>query len=166
MATKLEKQMLIIGIDPGLNGAVGILLDGKFKAAYDIPTVMKSSGRREINPAELRDIIRGNLDARDDCAVALEKVTAMPGNGSSSMFSFGDSYGVCRSTSSFLNLSTELVGPATWKKYFKLGKDKELSRALAIRLFPEASNQLNLKKHSDRAEALLMALWLWETQYK
>jgi hypothetical protein len=80
------------------------------------------------------------------------------------MFSFGDSYGVCRAVITCLNLRTTLVSPAAWKRHFKLDKDKESSRAMAIRLFPEAP--LNLKKHADRAEALLMARYLWEIQYK
>jgi hypothetical protein len=51
-----------------------------------------------------------------------------------------------------------------WKRHFKLGSDKEFSRALAVRLYPSAP--LNLKKHADRAEALLMARWFYETQAK
>jgi hypothetical protein len=84
--------------------------------------------------------------------------------GVSSSFSFGDSFGCCRSIVAANNIAITMVSPAQWKRYFKLEKDKELSRALAVRLFPGAT--LHLKKHSDRAEALLMARWLWETQYK
>lgn len=155
--------MINIGIDPGLNGAVGFLLDGNYKAVFDIPTVIKGTSRRELDPSGLIKIIRSQLDAMEDYEVILEKVGAMPGQGVSSMFSFGDSYGCCRTVVASLNLRTTLISPAAWKRHFKLDKDKESSRALAIRLFPEAP--LNLKKHADRAEALLMARYLWETQY-
>jgi hypothetical protein len=156
--------MLTLGIDPGTKGAVGILIDGEYFNVFDIPTVAKGTGRLEINPSALAQLMKASINYDHDIEVALEKVSAMPGNGSSSMFSFGDSYGCCRSVIACLNLRMMLVSPAAWKKHFKLDREKEISRALAIRLFPTAL--LHLKKHSDRAEALLMARYLWETRYK
>lgn len=94
----------------------------------------------------------------------IEKVGAMPGQGVSSVFSLGDSYGAARSVLTTAGFETHYVSPVTWKKYFKLSSDKELSRALAVKLWPEAP--LRLKKHDGRAEALLMARWLWETRYR
>jgi crossover junction endodeoxyribonuclease RuvC len=156
--------MLTVGIDPGTKGAVGVLIDGEYHNVFDIPTVAKGTGRLEINPSALAQLIKASINYDHDIEVALEKVSAMPGNGSASMFSFGDSYGCCRSVIACLNLRMMLVSPAAWKRHFHLDKDKENSRALAIRLFPTAP--LHLKKHSDRAEALLMARYLWETRYK
>ena len=86
----------------------------------------------------------------------------MPKQGASSTFSLGDSFGAARAVVATMGISLTYVTPAAWKKHFKLPSDKEMSRALAIRMFPSAP--LNLKKHADRAEALLMARWLYETQ--
>lgn len=159
--------MIVIGIDPGLSGAVGFLKDGQFLSVADISTSLRGRGsvKYEIDAAGLR---RAICDCRERhpgraMEVALERVNAMPGQGVSSVFSLGDSYGVCRAVVASLNLSLHLVPPAKWKKYFNLDSDKEKSRALAIHLFPEAP--LELKKHVDRAEALLIARYLWENKF-
>jgi len=155
--------MITIGIDPGLQGAIAVLMDGNFIAVHDMPTVVKSNGRSEVNPKAMKDLINSGLNSGHDIEVALEKVSAMPGQGVSGVFSFGDSYGCCRSVIAVMGLRTNLISPAVWKHHFKLGKDKEQSRALAVRLFPEAP--LHLKKYVDRAEALLIAMYLWELKF-
>ena len=158
--------MLTVGIDPGLTGAVAFLRNGEYVALFDIPTTLKGSGsvKQEVEPGGLKRMFLERLEGREDVAIALERVSAMPGQGSSSVFSFGDTYGCCRSVASLTGYPLHLVTPATWKKHFGLGRDKEESRALASRLFPKA--ELHLKKHADRAEALLIARWLWDTQFK
>lgn len=158
--------MITLGVDPGLTGAVGALRDGKFFGVYDIPTTLKGSGsvKQEVDPNGLKKLMVGAKTIGDDVEVLLERVSAMPGQGSSSVFSFGDTYGCCRAVISCSGLPLFLVTPATWKKHFGLGRDKEEARALAIRLFPEAP--LHLKKHADRAEALLMARYLYETRHQ
>ena len=155
-----------VGIDPGLSGAVGVLNNGEFVRVEDIPTVLKGSGvvKNEVDPYGLYKMIRYLTQGYEEAEIALERVSAMPGQGSSSVFSFGDTYGCCRSAATISGHPVFLVPPATWKKHFKIGRDKEEARALAIRLFPEAP--LNLKRYVDRAEALLMARWLWETRHK
>lgn len=158
--------MITIGIDPGLSGAIGVLKDGEFVTVFDMPTVAKGSGsvKNEVNPAGLIALLRESTDAQEAVAVALERVNAMPGQGVSSVFSLGDSFGAARSCIAACRFETHYVAPVSWKKYFKLTSDKEQCRAYATRLFPEAP--LNLKKHADRAEALLMARWLYETRFK
>lgn len=158
--------MISVGVDPGITGAVGMLKNGQYLAVFDIPSIAKGSGtvKREIDPAGMAREITARLDPKEYTEVLLERVSAMPGQGVSSVFSFGDSYGVCRATLAVLGLPVVLVPPAVWKKHFNLGRDKEESRALAIRLFPSAD--LSLKKHADRAEALLMARYLYEVKYK
>jgi crossover junction endodeoxyribonuclease RuvC len=158
--------MITIGIDPGLTGAIGVLNNGVFVAVLDMPTVAKGSGvvKNEVDPAGLITMLREYAVAVEFTCVVLERVNAMPGQGSSSIFSLGDSFGCARSSIAACRFETVYVAPATWKKYFKLTSDKEQSRSLAVRMFPEAP--INLKKHSDRAEALLMARWLYETRYK
>ena len=158
--------MITVGIDPGLTGAVAFLRNGEYYSLFDIPTTLKGSGsvKQEVEPGGLKRMFLERLEGREDVAIALERVSAMPGQGSSSVFSFGDTYGCCRSVASLTGYSLHLVTPTTWKKHFGLGRDKEESRALASRLFPGA--ELHLKKHADRAEALLMAHWLWDTRFK
>jgi crossover junction endodeoxyribonuclease RuvC len=155
--------MLTIGIDPGLSGAVGVLRDGSYLAVFDMPTVSKGSGsvKQEVDAAGLAAILQQFDDAR---MCVIERVNAMPRQGSSSTFSLGDSFGCARAVVAALQISLSYVSPVAWKKHFKLGSDKEFSRALAVRMYPSAP--LNLKKHADRAEALLMARWLYETQAK
>jgi crossover junction endodeoxyribonuclease RuvC len=158
--------VITIGIDPGLSGAIGVLRDGAYVAVLDMPIVAKGSGsvKNEVDPAGLITLLRQHAPADEAISVALERVNAMPAQGSSSTFSIGDSFGCARSAIAACRFETVYTAPAQWKKYFKLTSDKELGRALAIRMFPEAP--LNLKKHADRAEALLMARWLYETRHK
>ena len=158
--------MLTVGIDPGLTGAVAFLRNGEYYSLFDIPTTLKGSGsvKQEVEPGGLKRMFLERLEGREDVAIALERVSAMPGQGSSSVFSFGDTYGCCRSVASLTGYPLYLVTPTTWKKHFGLGRDKEESRALATRLFPGA--ELHLKKHADRSEALLIARWLWDTRFK
>jgi crossover junction endodeoxyribonuclease RuvC len=157
--------MITIGIDPGLTGAVGVLRDGVYVSVLDMPTVAKGVGsvKREVDPAGLMTMMKSFILPDEYTALVLEKVGAMPGQGVSSVFSLGDSYGSARTACASTGCELHQVSPVTWKKYFKLTSDKELSRALAIRLFPLAP--LNLKKHDGRAEALLLARWLWETRF-
>lgn len=157
--------MIIIAIDPGLTGAIGLLRDGAFLAVEDMPTVVKGVGsvKSEVSPAAIKSLIRAHLPPVDSVVAVIEKVGAMPGQGVSSVFSLGDSYGAARAVLATGGFELTQVHPATWKKHFKLTADKELSRALAQRLYPAAP--LHLKKHDGRAEALLLARWLWDTKY-
>jgi len=159
--------MLTVGVDPGLTGAVGFLRNGEYLTLFDMVTTLKGTGsvKQEVDPIGLRRQFFAQIpQLEEDLAIALERVSAMPGQGSSSVFSFGDTYGCCRSVASLTGYPLYLVTPTTWKKHFGLGRDKEESRALATRLFPGA--ELHLKKHADRSEALLMARWLWDTRFK
>lgn len=156
--------MITIGIDPGLTGAVGVLQDGRFVGVEDIPTILKGTGsvKQEVDAAGLIRLLKDRCPDID-AEVALERVNAMPGQGVSSVFSLGDSFGCIRACVTAVRLPLNYVAPVTWKKYFKLTSDKEQSRSLAAKLFPDA--ELHLKKHADRAEALLMARWLYETKF-
>jgi len=134
-------------------------------AVEDMPVVTKGVGsvKNEVSPQGMKTLIREWLLPDEAVVAVIEKVGAMPGQGVSSVFSLGDSYGAARAVLATAGFELVQVHPATWKKYFKLTSDKELSRALATRMFPAAP--LHLKKHDGRAEALLLARWLWETKY-
>lgn len=156
-----------IGIDPGLSGAIAILRCGEFVSVFDIPTMAKGGAgkvKNEIDPTGMLRFLRANLDAKDGVKALLERVGSMPGQGVSSVFSLGDSFGCCRSVLACAAIPFITAQPAKWKKHFGLPAEKEQARALAIKLFPDA--ELHLKKHIDRAEALLMAKYLWETEFK
>lgn len=157
--------MLIIGIDPGLGGAIGFLRDGAYLAVEDMPVVTKGTGsvKNEVSPAGIKQLIKKHLESGDFVTCVIERLNSMPGQGVSSVFSLGDSFGCARSVLATAGFEMTYVAPVTWKKYFKLTSDKEQSRSLASRLFPGAP--LTLKKHNDRAESLLMARWLWETKF-
>ena len=152
--------MITIGIDPGIYGAVAFLIDGKYKHVEDMPVMQKGSGvvKNEVNPSALVTILRENTSADEAVLVALER-----GQGVSSVFSLGDSFGTARASVAACRFEMEYVTPTKWKKHFNLTSDKEMCRAHAVKMFPDA--ELHLKKHVDRAEALLMARWAYETKF-
>lgn len=153
--------MITVGIDPGLTGAIGVLNEGCFLEVIDMPVVAKGTGsvKNEVDPAGISDFLKNWQYC--EIRIGIERVNAMPKQGSSSTFSLGDSFGSARAAVSVTGFPLAYVAPAHWKRYFKLPSDKEASRALAVRMFPTAP--LHLKKHADRAEALLIARWLYET---
>jgi len=153
--------MVIIGIDPGVTGAIALRWEGYYEV-YDIPyTVADKKGKRkQVNPVALWELLK--VQAPNRTRVFLEKTHAMPKNGVIASYSQGDSNGCIRSVCACLGFPIELVTPHAWKKYFKLGKDKEVVRAKAIEVFPKA--ELHLKKHHNRAEALLIAQYGMENE--
>ena len=157
--------MITIGIDPGIYGAVAFLENGKYKHVEDMPVMLKGTGavKNEVNAGALITILRKYTPADEGVLVAIERVNAMPGQGVSSVFSLGDSFGTACASVAACRFEMEYVTPVTWKKHFKLPSDKETCRAAAIKMFPDA--ELHLKKHVDRAEALLMARWVYERKY-
>ena len=147
-----------IGVDPGLSGAIAFITGTGSYTVFDIPIMAKGSGtvKNEINANGMRQILQKTITLEP--VAMLERVNAMPGQGVSSVFSLGDSFGACRSVLACTDIPTFYVTPTEWKKHFKLTSDKEDARALAIKLYPQA--ELHLKKHIDRAEALLIATYL------
>ena len=164
-------SMVYIGIDPGLTGALAVVevVGGSSGAeVYDLPTVAAGKGvvKRELDPAGLaRELFRVQIAAgHPDARVVLERTSAMPGQGVASMFSIGVTRGVILGVLGALGLPYQDVAPATWKRHFGLiGADKDMSRRLALQRFPQLAPQLARVKDHNRAEALLLALWLKET---
>jgi len=149
---------MIIGIDPGLTGAIAFI--GRFGyVVEDLPTIANGKGnakvKRQIDAGELANIIKLHDNDEKIERVYLERVSAMPKQGASSVFSLGDTYGAIRAVIATLQLPLELITPQTWKRMYRLKSDKELCRAKAIELFPKCD--LSLKKDHNRAEALLIA---------
>ena len=153
---------MIVGIDPGITGAVGILNDdGTFFSVLDIPTIQAGGGRKVKNECNPVPVFEELKKLPVPSIVAIERVHSMPKMASQTVFSMGDSFGVVRAVVASLGIPTVFVEPREWKKHFGLGKDKEQSRAKANHLFPYAP--LSLVKHHNRAESLLIARWYFET---
>ena len=151
--------MITIGIDAGLSGAIVAILPSGEIEFHDMP-ILEVKKRQTLNYAGLAHILR-RYPSRGECRAAIELVGAMPGQGVSSMFKFGQVYGAVLTTLATLQIPYRTVTPPLWKKAYRLiGCDKDESRARALELFPTAIDALRLKKHHGRADALLMAEYL------
>jgi len=146
---------MIIGIDPGITGAIAVLdLKKNLITLHDMPT-QTIGKRQQVNAHELAAILRG-VGA---CVAYVERVGAMPKQGVSSMFNFGETAGVLRGVLAALEIQVCYVTPQKWKKATNLiGKEKDEARTLAIQRWPEMAHMLKLKKHCGRADAALIAL--------
>ena len=158
--------MIIIGIDPGINGAISIVENKKILEVYDTPTMIDGKkNKRQINSAQVTNIIKERLNVGKEVVVVVEHVNAMPGQGVTSMFNFGQSFGVIKGICAALSLPIYFVRPTKWKKYFNLIKtNKDASRTKVIETYPEISSKLHRKKDSNRADAILIALYFNDTQ--
>ena len=157
--------MKIIGIDPGINGAISIIENKKIIEVYDTPTMIDGKkNKRQINGAQVTNIFKERLNGEKEVVVVVEHVNAMPGQGVTSMFNFGQSFGVIKGICAALNLPIYFVRPAKWKKHFNLIKtNKDASRTKVIEVYPEISSKLHRKKDSNRADAILIALYFNDT---
>ena len=157
--------MIIIGVDPGINGAISIIENKKIIEVYDTPTMIDGKkNKRQINGAQVTNIFKERLNGEKEVVVVVEHVNAMPGQGVTSMFNFGQSFGVIKGICAALNLPIYFVRPSKWKKHFNLIKtNKDASRTKVIEAYPEISSKLHRKKDSNRAEAILIALYFNDT---
>ena len=150
--------MIVFGIDPGVSGALSIYQYKKLKEVIDMPTMSEGKkNKKQINAAQLTLEIRNRINELQDTAVVIEHVTAMPGQGVTSMFNFGQSFGVIKGICSALTLPIYFVRPVKWKKHFNLiGSSNDASRTKAIELFPNFSNDMAKKKDANKADAILI----------
>ena len=159
--------MLIIGIDPGLSGSICFFDEGKILDVVEMPTMTEGKkNKRQVNGAQIYNEIskRTNKAKNQDIKVVIEQVSAMPGQGVTSMFNFGQSFGILKGICSAMQLPMYFVRPAKWKKYFGLiNSEKDASRTKAIEMFPYFSSQLSKKKDSNKADAILIASFYHET---
>lgn len=147
---------MFLGIDPGITGAVAVLNDdGSVRLAADLPTIANGKSKRQIDANTLAAIL--GPYAKGIKLAVVEKVSAMPKQGVSSVFNFGVAVGCVRGVLGALGIPVMYVTPTKWKGTYGLTSDKEQSRAMATMLFPAAD--LHLKKDHNRAEALLLALY-------
>ena len=159
--------MLIIGIDPGISGSICFLEDGIIKDVLEMPTMTEGKkNKKQVNGSQIFNEISFRIKTyeKKNIKVVIEQVSAMPGQGVTSMFNFGQSFGILKGICSAMQLSTYFVRPAKWKKYFNLiNSEKDASRTRAIEIFPYFSSNLSKKKDSNKADAILIASYLHET---
>ena len=150
--------MILLGIDPGVSGALSVYEHKKLVEVLDMPTMSEGKkNKKQINSAQLSLEIKKRINGSDENAVVIEHVTAMPGQGVTSMFNFGQSFGVIKGICSALNLPVYFVRPVKWKKHFNLiGSSKDASRTKAIEMFPSFSNNMTRKKDANKADAILI----------
>lgn len=164
--------MIWLGIDPGLDGAIGVLRDDDVLAVHDMPTLKAGAGgKRIVDHAALA----GLLDAihRDGCPslAAVEQVASSPQQGVASAFAFGQGYGVVIGALAAHFVPLRFVTPPSWKRALRIaaGSDKDVSRRRASEIFPRSAHLWPLVKHDGRAEAALIAwhcrdIWRREAQ--
>lgn len=157
--------MIIIGIDPGVSGAICILTDGKITEIYEMPTMIDGKkNKKQVNGAEVTNIINKELVNKKDINVVIEHVSAMPGQGVTSMFNFGQSFGVLKGICAALKLPVHFIRPVKWKKHFNLiNTEKDASRTKVIEVFPYISSKISKKKDANKADAILIARFFHET---
>ncbi len=159
--------MIIIGIDPGISGSICFFQNGKILDVIEMPTMTEGKkNKRQVNGSQIYNEISKRIDnfKNQDVRVIVEQVSAMPGQGVTSMFNFGQSFGIIKGICSAMRLPIYFVRPAKWKKYFNLiNSEKDASRTRAIEIFPNFSSQLSKKKDSNKADAILIASFYYET---
>ena len=159
--------MLIIGIDPGITGSICFFQDGKIIDVVEMPNMPEGKkNKKQVNGAQIyyEISLRIKDTKKEDIKVVIEQVSAMPGQGVTSMFNFGQSFGILKGICSAMQLPMYFVRPVKWKKYFNLiNSEKDASRTKAIEVFPYFSSELSRKKDSNKADAILIASFYYET---
>tara|TARA_Y100001958_G_C21076442_1_gene434214 strand:+ start:415 stop:909 length:495 start_codon:yes stop_codon:yes gene_type:complete len=159
--------MLIIGIDPGISGSICFFEEGRIIDVIEMPTMIDGKkNKKQVNGAQIYNEISDRIDTKkkENIRVVIEQVSAMPGQGVTSMFNFGQSFGILKGICSAMQLPVYFVRPAKWKKHYNLiNSQKDASRTRAIEIFPYFSSQLSKKKDSNKADAILIASFYYET---
>ncbi len=159
--------MLIIGIDPGISGSICFLEDGIIKDVLEMPIMTEGKkNKKQVNGSQIFNEISLRIKTyeKKNIKVVIEQVSAMPGQGVTSMFNFGQSFGILKGICSAMQLPIYFVRPAKWKRYFNLiNSEKDASRTRAIEIFPYFSSNLSKKKDSNKADAILIASYFHET---
>jgi len=149
--------MIVLGIDPGLSGALAFYdTTTEVLVVMDMPTVevtRNGKNKREVSPALVADMVAGKGIEK----AFMERVSAMPGQGVSSMFSFGRSSGVVEGVLAAYEIPTTLVTPQAWMKAMGVRAGKDGSRERAMQLFPQYSTAFARKKDDGRSDAALIA---------
>ena len=160
--------MRIIGIDPGLSGGIAILDDLTIYDIFDMPVMSEGKkNKNQLNSAQLVNILNKHVLKKENTFVIVEQVSAMPGQGVTSMFNFGQTFGSIKGICAALGLPIFYVRPAKWKKHFELiNSSKDASRTKVIEMYPSLSGQLAKKKDVNKSDAILIARFYSETRLR
>ena len=160
--------MLIIGIDPGISGSICFLQNGIVKDVIEMPTMAEGKkNKKQVNSSQIFNEISERIKKIDkkNIKVVIEQVSAMPGQGVTSMFNFGQSFGVLKGIFSAMQIPMDFVSPVKWKRYYNLiNTQKDSSRTKAIEFFPYISSKLSRKKDANKADAILIASFYYQNQ--
>lgn len=152
--------MKVIGIDPGITGAIALYEGGPSVMVEDIPTVESGSkGKKEVNIQGLCDLFDIVFCGADEAAI--ERVSAMPKQGVTSSFNFGATYGTLKGVVAGFRIPYTLISAVKWKMDIGLNNDGEKSRQRALEWFPKSSHLFARKMDHNRAEAALIAKYRW-----
>ena len=162
--------MLIIAIDPGINGAICFFENGEVKDVFEMPTMAEGKkNKRQVNGHQMYNELTHRIQKYKtlDVNVVVEQVSAMPGQGVTSMFNFGQTFGAIKGICAALGLPIFFVRPSKWKKHFDLiNSSKDASRTKVIEMYPSISNLLSKKKDVNKSDAILIARFYNETRLK
>ena len=153
--------MRVLGIDPGLSGALAVIdtHNSPRLVVGDIPVSHAAHGkgkRAHINVWIMREWLRAEFPI--DLAI-VEQVGAMPGQGVTSMFRFGQAAGICYGLLIGMGIKTFRVTPRVWKKAMGVGREKDQARQIVTEMYPASAGEFKRKKDVDRAEATLIAVY-------
>ena len=149
--------MILIGIDPGKNGAIAVMdLIGCRMSVFDMPIIPvgSSKSRTEVDGRAIADMV-----PEGDVICYIEDVWSLPHDGHVGAFNFGDKYGAVKGVMAALDVPLFRILPATWKKKMGCPADKNGARKLAMKLFPAFVDDFARVKDDGRAEAALIALY-------
>ena len=158
--------MFIIGIDPGISGALCFMEHGKIIDVIDMPSMADGKkNKKQVNGSQVFNEISRYIKDKNpnDVKVIIEHVSAMPGQGVTSMFNFGQSFGVLKGIFSAMQIPMDFVSPVKWKKFFNLiNTNKDASRTKAIEIYPYFSSKLSKKKDANKADAILISSFYYQ----
>ena len=158
--------MKIIGIDPGLSGGIAVLENNQVLSIFDMPVMSEGKkNKRQLNSALLVNLINENIGKNEEVVVVVEQVNAMPGQGVTSMFNFGQTFGAIKGICAALGLPIFFFFSSKWKKHFELiNSSKDSSRTKVIEMYPKLSGDLAKKKDVNKSDAILIARFFSETR--
>ena len=160
--------MLIIGIDPGISGSICFLEDGIINDVLEMPTMTEGKkNKKQVNGSQIYNEFFARISQikKNEVRVVIEHVSAMPGQGVTRMFNFGQSFGVLKGIFSAMQIPMDFISPVKWKKYYNLiNTQKDSSRTKAIEFFPHISSKLSRKKDANKADAILIASFYYQNQ--
>jgi crossover junction endodeoxyribonuclease RuvC len=152
----MDAPSYLIGIDPGVAGAIVVEANGEIAEVIDTPTI-EVRGKRHVCPHGIREVLYGL--AKCKATAVVEWVQGVQQSGATSAFNFGRGFGVIEGVLAGLGIPYVLVRPQAWTKALGVGSDKGAHRAAAMRLWPDSADLFKRAKDDGRADAALLCHW-------